>query len=334
MYGDGELSESSKSSYLKKATRLQEAYAYHLASASGKMISEVNIVPVGLVRWILKRRENQEISAATMRQYRSALKYFYSLFEDRSAQEAIRYLDDNKYIKFGAPKKLKTSALKSKGVSVEKHTALLKAIGESNSKVARTAQSWLHYTYIFGLRPTEWKQVKVIKHDDEDSPEFFLEVINAKSTNGRSHGKTRTFNITKLGIEEIEKLRDFVMYLKAHNNNNSFDALLSTIRSLIAYTCKKIFPAKAKLISLYSYRHQFSANAKKQYGTEYVAAMMGHAVTATCLDNYARKNKAEAPIVVFPILTDVKRVIINHKTIDTKNSLFAKAVESKKKFKI
>jgi hypothetical protein len=72
---------------------------------------------------------------------------------------------------------------------------------------------------------------------------------------------------------------------------------------------RKRWPNRDSHITLYSLRHQFSANAKASGFTRLeIAAMMGHAVDDTAVVHYGRKRSGFDLVRISPDPADVARV--------------------------
>ena len=69
------------------------------------------------------------------------------------------------------------------------------------------------------------------------------------------------------------------------------------------------FPTRKEKISLYSLRHQFSANAKMSgFTREEIAALMGHVVDDTATVHYAKKRSGHSVCMVMADPEEVKRI--------------------------
>jgi len=70
-----------------------------------------------------------------------------------------------------------------------------------------------------------------------------------------------------------------------------------------------LWPKRTSHATLYSMRHQFSANAKASgFTREEIAALMGHAVDTTATQHYGKKTAGYEMITVRPDPAEVARI--------------------------
>lgn len=170
---------------------------------------------------------------------------------------------------------------------------LLRLLCELESKNERVAAVWLRAGYITGLRPCEWRYARL--------EENRLVVRNAKNSNGRAHGETRT-----LLIESNQELRNIAALIFQLRLN--YKSQYAHVRYAIRVAAMSIWPKRKLLPSLYTARHMFAAEAKKRLPKVDVAAMMGHATDRTAGQHYARRTTAKGGLVVRPSSVDIAAV--------------------------
>lgn len=248
---------------------------------------------------------------ATVRLYRASL-MFYAELElksqkiDQFAYDKIKELLSS--IKGGDRKniELRTSAKKQKHLSIKDFKFLDDALKESKNKWAKPTRIWLQAGIISGLRPIEWKEAA---YDERNN---CLVIKNAKNTNGRAHGMHRTFYLDH--ISDYEK-KILLQHLKTANSlasagdDNIWKTYYEGCSNLLKYTCDKIWPNRERHPTLYSARHQFSANLKASgCKPEELAVLMGHAVDDTALTTYGKKVNGTRGIKPKINSEEIKRV--------------------------
>lgn len=146
---------------------------------------------------------------------------------------------------------------------------------------------------LVGLRPCEWFKSEVIT----TSQSCLLVVENAKTTHGRSHGKTRTIDISELTSEEIDIIKTKITLTRSAVNNgycSGIDEYQVICRKYLLNANNRVFPGAKKTIAFYSTRHQVVAEYKSREGAtaEELAAILGHSSIVTARNHYARKLKS------------------------------------------
>lgn len=137
-----------------------------------------------------------------------------------------------------------------------------------------------------GMRPGEWGRARIIGD--------LLVIQNEKTTNGRSNGRIRSLRIldedilarVKYALEERDRLVQM----------EDWDKLIVLMRKRLGEVRRnKDLPH----ITLYSTRHQFSANAKSAgLSRRTVADLMGHASDTTAGRHYGKKYKGSGNLFV------------------------------------
>lgn len=231
------------------------------------------------------------LRARTLRQYRASFIYFCEVEVENSRLD-LDILEKIKIIlssaKAGDNKKLelRTSAKKQKHLRIKDLDFINQKLKSSNSKWAIPTRIWLISGIITGLRPVEWRQAVY------DSEEDKLIIKNAKNTNGRSHGEFRTIYLDH--VPEKEKaliIKHSELSLAFSNSGDeAWESYYQGCSNLLKYTCDIIWPKREKHPTLYSARHQFSANLKASgCKPAEIAALMGHAVDDTAMTTYGKK---------------------------------------------
>ena len=147
-----------------------------------------------------------------------------------------------------------------------------------------------------------------------------LVVTNAKNTQGRAHGVTRTLDMADLTEQKQQVLClhfDYVQQAKSEPGQegvSGFERFYSHCRSCLYEATRALWPHRKQFITLYSARHQFSANAKhNDLPLEKIAALMGHASIETATAHYGRRSAGNGGMKVTANSDDVARVtVLNH----------------------
>lgn len=240
--------------------------------------------------WI-KQFWGANLRPKTLRQYRASFIYFCEL-ELENKRLDIDTFEKVKLIltttKSGDNKKLelKTSAKKQKHLRIKDLDFISEKLKTSKNKWALPTRIWLISGIITGLRPVEWRQTTYSIEDDK------LIIKNAKNTNGRSHGEFRSIYLNHVPEKEKIIILKHLELATAFSNggDDSWTVYYQGCANLLKYTCDTIWPKREKRPTLYSARHQFSANLKASgCKPEEVAALMGHAVDDTAMTTYGKK---------------------------------------------
>jgi hypothetical protein len=256
-----------------------------------------------LVIWLNEHKKN--ITAETWRQYKSSVVYYLEEYEDaHSAVEALDYIKD--ITSRGSLNYTeKTSSLKLKKISFEDWQRLDNFLLEKNKKWHEQLRHWLRASIITGLRPVEWRNAHFFIHNGQPA----LKIQNAKATNGRSHGVTRTLLLENVSEEDLTAIKSHLNNVRTFAGMGEYEYFYRGCAIALYKACRKCWPRRKRHITLYSTRHQFSANAKSSgFSKVEVAAMMGHAVDITATIHYGRKQSGNEQLAVTPLEEDVERV--------------------------
>jgi integrase len=138
-----------------------------------------------------------------------------------------------------------------------------------------------------------------------------LIVRNAKATNGRAHGDSRTLLLAELEPVLLDAILSLIRIISEHiATGASFAELQKSMSNAVYRESRKCWPRRENHISLYTMRHQFSANMKAtEIGRQELAAIMGHATDRTAGLHYARKvTGRKVTYHVTPLAHEVSRV--------------------------
>jgi len=272
--------------------------------------SSAHVSPSVLAEYLLQRRPY--LSRNTWYQYKcSARQHLEDLALvatseiKTEAELAIKMLEsgpspDN------YPKSKQTSALKLKSFKFADLQAVTDYLDAhiNKHKFARCLSAWLKAGRITGLRPCEWEKARIGRIDGNP----ILLVQNAKTTNGRSIGPTRTLDLKDMDPEEIEKIREMINLTRILTENITFSDLQKKVGEYMYRVTRACLGTRRKYPSLYSTRHQFAADAKATHPKKEVGAMLGHGTDRTAGDHYCRAQSAEGPLSINPSAGDVLKV--------------------------
>lgn len=179
---------------------------------------------------------------------------------------------------------------------------LLNALLASKSQYGVAAALWLVAIMEAGLRPCEWASVEV------KAPKTLV-VRNAKATNGRAHGETRTLSMFRAEAPVWDAISDFLEIVR-NAGPEGFQRLYNGSREVIATEGRRALSARKTYPALYTARDHFASRAKSTFTKAAVAALMGHGSIGTAPRHYAPSRHARGgrPLAVQPSPNDVHAV--------------------------
>lgn len=238
------------------------------------------------------QRHASEWKWATFRQYQASLVCHYQLQFERTwdplleeAADLMRALPWTGCKKQSEPGR--TSSLKRKGVPKRDYNMLLAYLSHpiQGGDYARRAALWLMAALATGLRPCEWRDA-ILSEDGT-----LLTVKNAKATNGRGAGVSRSLSVL---ADDARVIRAHLESLSEMQSRGlSFAQMHTRCAEAVRRACQGIWGKDPKRrYALYSARHQFAANAKATRPAEEVAALLGHRSVRTAQRHYAPRRSA------------------------------------------
>ena len=297
----------------QRSSSTQQAYQLRTRNLVRRCRRELKIHPHEaldyrrFVGWLITHKT--QWSRPTWRQYKAAVAYTLEieteLRHDPVAQEALETLLPVDVE--GCPASTqRTSGSKLKRFPVREYRQILKALDTPpSSPWANDLQRWLQAGLLTGLRPQEWAQSKWTHRDGEAA----LLVTNAKATNQRAHGPTRTILLGGLTDDERALIRAHLDRASIFVKANRFRQFYQGCAAVLARTVRRLWPKRQGHVTLYSARHQFSADAKASgLLPEELAALMGHAVDTTATKHYGKKTAGLEMVRVRPDPREVAKV--------------------------
>lgn len=307
---------------MSKILKTEIEYKKRAVQLIKKAMKELNIVKEEdldmrqLVVWLANKRP--EISRPTWRQYKSSIVFFLEgLDVTDETINALEYLRE-KEASGCVLKSTKTSSRKLKKISLHEWGKVEKYLKSNTGKWYNNLHDWLKAGLLTGLRPIEWKNTKFFLYEGK-IPALLVE--NAKNTNGRANGSVRTLLLEDLSISELKVIKDHLSNVRTFSSigDDGYEFFYNGCANTLRKICKKIWPRRLKQITLYSTRHQFSANAKSSgFSKSEVAAMMGHAVDITATLHYGKKISGNEKVMIRPVKEQVDTVRVIS-TIDIKD---------------
>ncbi len=222
--------------------------------------------PAGVCRGIVATRWPR-LSKASKRLYRAALISFMS---DRGHESAASLMAGVSTTEDGSQRESRHTRLK------KLPPAYIDMIAEHldlDRIIDRLVFCMLYAGAISGLRPGEWRNARFV---GVDGGRHILVVQNSKNTNGRAHGAERTITFHDLDEDQSGIIDSLITEISCLSDDE-YTATMASIKYRMSRVSAKVWPNARARPTLYSGRHQFSADAKKA-GVDSVAlaAIMGH----------------------------------------------------------
>lgn len=182
----------------------------------------------------------------------------------------------------------RTSSMKQKNLPPKDMEKIEAYSAKTKSKEYLGLTYFLWASILTGLRPSEWFTAEIIETFSGKN----LIVKNGKFSNGRAHGERRTISLNHLAPEEVRYVETNLKLLSKTNTQteDNFNEMLGLYRRRLNYLSRKLWPKRKLRPTLYSGRHQFSADCKARGCTLVeIAALMGHASDETASEHYGKK---------------------------------------------
>ena len=128
-------------------------------------------------------------------------------------------------------------------------------------------------------------------------------MLNAKSTNGRANGVSRTLNITDFTDETFYAVQRMAANGKEWFTEGTYDSVQSQCAQILYRANEAIWRRReATAYALYTCRHQFILNMRaSNVPEEELSAMLGHLVTETQMEHYGKRGKGWSPDKILDI---------------------------------
>lgn len=306
--------------YINRANLLIEQYLLE-CSVPG----DCEFDPIDMVRWAIQKR--QFLRPASWRQYRSSLVFHFEKILDmgqddpREIIEAIILLKSagSELCARGQDAPPRTSSFKKRSITKEELQLIVTYLKEHRSRWSFPTMLWIQAAVLTGLRPMEWQSAQVQRI--LDTGELSLTVKNAKQTNGRANGESRTLVLGEMSTAEHTIIDTHLQMVGNVVHRNLWGEYYRECRNTLYRTTRAIWPNRKSYPTLYTGRHQFSANAKRSGLTKLeVAALLGHSSVETAAHHYGKKRSGVRGMTVTPSERDVARLKLNLQVCQAKLS--------------
>ena len=289
---------ATQQTYIRRGLDLVEQY---LTSIDGQELSIRDLNPLYFVKYLYSLKRNWTVK--TWEFNRQCALAVLPVMANSAKNEAINYLYDNKnpfadgLNTENYKKKIKTKSVKSKQAKKQKASAkspikvvkqelfgeVIHQLFEQSTKDSMLLTNWLIAGISTGLRPVEWMSTELKRIQHPESPEteqLMLFVVNAKATNARANGPTRTMDITDFHYTTIGAIQAMVDAGEIWRVNGCFTKVHARITLLLKKIINSLHSkqgsAKSQGFTLYSLRHQFASNMRIVRKPAQVAELLGH----------------------------------------------------------
>lgn len=261
------------------------------------------VTAVELVRWLLAERP--DYSPNTWRQYKASVVFVLQGRTDVDSRQALQLLHDSRGTG-GRRHSRRTSGTKAKSITPKDREKVLRWLSLRERPFANVTGMWLVAGIMTGARPCEWYEAR-LQHGVPGA--LSVTFRNAKATNGRANGPTRTLYFEGLADIEIQLLDLFVREVQATGSDSGFQRLYERCRRCMYKAARKALGKRRIYPTLYTGRHQFSADRKAEgLPLDIIAALMGHASDATATKHYGKARKGAGGRKVKPDAKEVATV--------------------------
>lgn len=318
-------------------TRSTNTEAYYLrvyrsrAKEFEKELKVSEITPNEVAAKLLVNYEAGQYAQRTWRVYKAAALYVLKTFHPE-CEEAIEQLSaaSSAGLVKQSPKGSGTKAKALKDTTLEALARALEARADFHEH-AKTVHDLVFASLLTGLRPHEWSHSTIGRHPE--TGRLILKVRNSKFSNGRANGEYREMFIDKLTEDERGHLQRSIRNFSGAQTDIAVERFLNCLRKEFNEAKKEACadPAQSRhtkaairSVSLYTFRHQFVADAKLSLtGTPdhavVLAALLGHNSVETAPMHYGRRrNGGVFELKVIPTTESIEAVQrITARTYDT-----------------
>jgi hypothetical protein len=257
------------------------------------------------------------LSPASWRQYRASV--CFGLETERTVQpELTREIDAAVTLLRATPPaekrpdKLRTSQKKAKRLPEDDLERIQQFVLAGQSPNREALADYLLAADVTGLRPCEWPSAR-FHRTSYPGCQWELIVDNAKHTQGRAHGETRTLRFAELKREIATAIGNWLAVAYEADETGMYGKLTKSLSSLMRDCCAALFPRRERRPTMYTPRHKATARWKAFYikpeatpeerelGRAVVAALLGHATDETATSHYARPRRDERTSKGLPV---------------------------------
>lgn len=280
--------------------------AQHLIARIGFRANTIS--PLVIAERVISIRPT--VRPATWRQYRSALICYFQQLEHAHPEKEpaialLRTSGCSECLRGGnAPSR--TSSSKKRQVKPEDLSEIVGYLSEHETRWSFPTSMWLEASVLTGLRPSEWQSARL---ELGESGEPVLVITNAKNSNGRANGDQRTLLLANLPETNLALISVHLGVVAEMVGRNLWDRYYRECRKTLYKATRALWPKRISYPTLYSGRHQFSADAKRSGLSKIeVAALMGHASEETAGRHYGKKRSGRNGFSILPNPADITRL--------------------------
>lgn len=314
------MDQTTKKQYYAKAlSKMAKAYQMALAeqhehanqtikmpSLDGKQTFTVMVVEHS-IEWIVKRLA-PELLNSSWRIIRAGLKLIVDSQCSRGkiSKEKAEELKDlmhekcwkTKSEKISLGESLNSTSKRKKSITQDEYDSICNFINSPDKIPPLWGEPmllWLTCSMLTGLRPNEWIGASLV---EKEGGKLNLVVKNFKHDEVRAPGEYRVLDISDLNVDEVEMIRQHISMAKTMRSQNMWDKYYRGCSNLLGYVNGVIFRRKSKMISLYTGRHQFTANLKaSDMKPKERSALLGHSSTQTQVAHYGKRRSGKNMVV-------------------------------------
>lgn len=247
------------------------------------------------------------LSENTLWQYRASLIAFAEQVKDQALFDIVSVSILPARAKAS---EIRTSAGKQKRIAQADLSDLSGALMREG-EFGHICGTWLVCGVQVGLRPVEWRTAVLMReYKPGGRVEVILRVKNAKDTNDRAHGEYRHLILTDMQPGLIMQVEELIHEIQSRaKTDKEWATFLERCQKTIRRKAKSLFPRRTYKPTLYSARHQFSADLKNQRRSlDEIAALMGHATDETSSKHYGKMRHGWASTEIRASPEEVERV--------------------------
>lgn len=246
---------------------------------------------VELVEWLIGAFASS-IKKSTWRFYRAAVIHVLDAEHTEDAGEALSILANHS--PGGGFSKRSSRRIRRKQLPKDDLAEICRELLAAASDYGHLTATWLEVSRALGVRPVE---VGTTRAETEEDGTPTVVVANAKTSQGRGLGKERRLSLSVFPEADRQRYLAFFDVMRGVHARGEYETTYASCRKLLHQVNLRLWPWRKSTYSLYSGRHQFSANAKECLDLVGVATLMGHASDVTAVRHYGKRRKGDGSLV-------------------------------------
>ncbi len=302
---------SSQTQMPTRSDKTKIAYEKRYLQLRSRFMRDLNqneIAPDEVVAHLILLKSN--LTQRTWRNYKSSVLHYLETYHP-DHDIAINELKAQSSSEL-ARTSVNSSGTKMKQVPLKARAAIYNVLeqrAKRGHKYSRALRSVCEATLLTGLRPNEWAWSELSRHADDGRP--VLKVRNSKHSNGRANGEYREIYVDGLSEEELSHIRVALESCRCETDEEAQKMILALRHELEAARGVDLSAQRQKnsSVTLYSFRHQFVANAKRTFSDPVLtAALCGHSSTKTAYEHYGKRRDSQNTVRVYPTESSIRAV--------------------------